>query len=152
VEVDTFEIEGQLPVEDPLTLRYRFHTATFATANGASLTLRPGMIERSDLPDEFRSSARMYPVRFRFGLHTSTMLTISFPEGWEPGRDTVSDYLSSPFGWMRRSLQVSGNTIRCRCDRLLKGGDIPPDQYLRFRAFLDAVRARDLQEVALHRE
>jgi hypothetical protein len=110
------------------------------------------MIERSDLPDEFRSSARMYPVRFRFGLHTSTMLTISFPEGWEPGRDTVSDYLSSPFGWMRRSLQVSGNTIRCRCDRLLMGGDIPPDQYLRFRAFLDAVRARDLQEVALHRE
>jgi hypothetical protein len=152
VELDSLAIVGLEPPGDTLRIGYAFRTTAFAQPRGGNeLTLRPGGLVSSDLPDYFRSSTRTTPVRFRFPLRTTLDLTLHVPGFWELQGPPLRDSLSSPYGTQTRTWSGDGPRVQMRSVLELPGRDVPPQEYRKFREFLDAMRLRDLQEMRIVR-
>jgi hypothetical protein len=149
IQIDSFRVDGVKPAVDSLLLWYRFSTPTFASRRGQTLAIRPFMVAASALPDQFRSPGRVSAVRFRFPMTGSLRLLVRQPAGWQAETAFFADSLNSPFGagvWKFRDGE-SESEISSRYR--IRAEDVPQGQYQQFRAFLDALRGKDIREVLL---
>jgi hypothetical protein len=149
IQVDSFCVDGAKPVGDSLVLWYRFSTPTFGSRREELLAIRPFMVVASSLPDQFRSPTRASPVRFRFGMTVSLRLRILHPPRWRAVTPSFADSLDSPFGGGAWKFQEGESESEISSRYRLRSEDVQPEQYPQFRAFLDALRKKDLQEVLL---
>jgi len=147
--LDSVQITGVNPASDPLVVSYRFHTATFATRRGAALVFRPGLAAASGLPDYFRSPVRLHPIRFNFGMKREVNLAMTLPHGWRADTLALADSTTSSFGTAQWQWRDEGDVLHVNSSFLLRGDDIPPNEYKRFQEFLDRMREKDLREVVL---
>jgi hypothetical protein len=147
--LDSVQITGVNPANDPLVVSYRFHAATFATRRGAALVCRPGLAAASGLPDYFRSPARLHPIRFNFGMRREVNLEMTLPSGWRSDSPALVDSTTSSFGAAQWRWHDEGNVFHVNSSFLLRGDDIPSNEYKRFQEFLDRMREKDLREVVL---
>jgi len=149
IQVDSFRVDGVKPVGDSLLLWYSFSTQTFGSRRGDLLAVRPFMVAASSLPDEFRSPTRASAVRFRFAMTESLHLLILHPAGWRAVTPFFADSLDSPFGGGAWKFQGGESVSEISSQYGLRAEDVQPGQYPQFRAFLDALRKKDLREVLL---
>ena len=148
-KVDSFEIAGDDPVSDPLKISYAFRARTLAMRRGTELSLRPGEITMSDLPEYFSSSSRLHPVRFRFGATSDLELTIHIPEGWAVANPEVNDSLHSLYGMATWQWSAHGRSMNISSAFTLSGEEVPSSRYAELQSFLDGVRERDRRELVL---
>ncbi|UCH63562.1 MAG: DUF3857 domain-containing protein [Fidelibacterota bacterium] len=146
-KLDSFRIARLMSVYDPLTISYAFHTATFAIPRAEEMVFRPGTILALDLPDHFRSSNRVHPIRFNFGMRAELNLTVKLPPAHIVNTRNLSDSLVSSFGSASLSCSSSDNVYHTYMDYRLLGEDVPPGRYKGFQDFLDGIRERDMWEV-----
>ena len=146
--LDTVRAEGLTPVADPLILQYEFRAPAFGAIRGERMILRPAMIRASDLPDHFRSTERMHPVRFSYGSTVEQELTLHLPAGWD-ARPTRPHALVSHHGAAGWENSRGEGGVVVRSWHRLDGRDIPPQEYPDFRKFLDEMRSRDERELEL---
>lgn len=152
VKLDSFQISGVNPVEDPLTISYAFQTATFILPQKEQMTFRAGQILTFDLPDYFRSTNRQHPIRFRYGVHDGLKLKINLPANWEVKTLARSDSIAAPFGSANWAYSTNGNTLEVHINRHLSGTSVDPEQYQDFQNFVDEIKSRDLREVVINRK
>jgi len=146
MELDTFSVAGVKPVEDPLTVSYTFHAPAFAQRRDSELVVHPGRISGFLLDEYFRSTDRIYPIRFRFGSARDIELTLHLPAGWEL-RGSRADSLHTPYGsgvWSVHNSRA-GSILAIRHE--LRGGEVPAGKYRDFRTFLDGMRQRDERDL-----
>jgi len=147
--LDSFQISGLHPVKDPLIVSYTFHTATFTASLNQNMVFRPGSIIAFDLPDYFRSPERTHPIRFRCGSRSELHLTLNLPLGWIANPPVFSDSLATPFGTALWSWSNKDNVFQVHTTIHMLGDDVDPNDYKKFRDFLDGIRERDLREVVI---
>jgi hypothetical protein len=146
--LDSFSISGTQPVQDPFTISYSFTTPSFAHFNGKQIHLQPGRIALLGMPDYFRSTRRVHPVRFRFGEKTIVNLQIVIPKGYTL-TTFYRDSVVSSFGKAFWSYSSDGMTLTTTKEYFLTGEEIAPEKYPEFQQFLDEIRKRDLMEISL---
>lgn len=151
-KLDTFQISGLQPAADPLTIRYYFHTNTFALSNAGRMSFCPGQIMAFDLPDYFRSSHREHPIQFRFGVYNELNLVVNLSDTQEVILPARSDSLVSRFGSACWIYALDGNHLHIQSMCRLNGEPVKPEQYLEFQNFLDGIKANDLREIVLTRK
>lgn len=146
--LDTFIITGVLPIEEPLTISYRFATNSFATQNGRQIIIRPWIVESFRLSDYFRSQKRIHPVRFQFGEKIIVNISISLPNNVSlvTGK---KDSLITPFGTAFWQWSRDGSKLSVIKEIHFLGKEITTDNYSAFQKFLDNIRILDMNEIIL---
>jgi len=147
--LDSFQVHGLQPVQDPLTITYTLHTNTFAAPQSQKMIFRPSTIMPLGLATYFRSPERMHPIRLPYAFRNVLDLTVDIPEDWGVETVMLSDSLESPFGSADWFWSQDQNEIQIKTNYSLFGGDIDPQDYHTFQAFLDDVHENDLKEVIL---
>ncbi len=146
VTLDSFTINGILPVQDPLRLDYTFHTSTFTVPRLNEMTVRPGKIASFNYPDYFRATSRVHPVQFRYGLHNNITMRVRIPEGWEIREPVLKEAVTTEFGKASWEWSADSDTFVAHSAYTMTGEEVPPGKYTKFRNFLDKVRKYDLME------
>lgn len=151
VALDTFTIDHLEPSDEPVTIRYAFDATMFATPMDSVLVLHPGSISTFDLPDYFRPGVRVHPVRFAYGSWYELNINVDLPSGWVMHTPAYRQAVPSPFGSAFWEGEFEENTYSCRMVYLVEDEDVMPEDYPRFREFLDHIRRGDLREVIFRR-
>jgi transglutaminase-like putative cysteine protease len=145
--LDTFNISGVYPVEDPLKIHYTFRTPSFAQSTDRSLSFQPAVLSNFDLPDYFRSPKRFTPIQFQFPSRSSFKLTVKLPNGSSMQNQPVKDSLNSNFGHAQWVYMTELNEFIAECSYQLNSEVVEPADYKYFQQFLDRIRRRDLRQV-----
>lgn len=149
VRLDTFSIAGMVPEDGALKIAYAFAANSFGTFTDSLLFLWPGRFAMSALPDYFRGETREYPVQIRYGHRRDLRLRVSLPREYRHLRPAGADSLGSPFGWSRTRQTLNARHFSFEGSYRVSGEPVPPASYNDFRAFLDAMRRRDVREAVL---
>jgi hypothetical protein len=149
--LDSLQFTGLQPDGDTLKMYYRMHTSMFAVRQGSALVIHPGWLSASGLSEYFRSPSRVFPIRFRFGNTSESLLNLHLPEGWSMVMPELPDSLQGPFGSARWTCQAEGPLLTWRSDYSFRGNDIAPARFSEFRGFLDAMQAGDMREIEVGR-
>jgi hypothetical protein len=152
IKLDTFSIIGMDDITDPLIINYKFSSKSFAKLNNNSMHFCPGDISEMDLSDYFLSEERLYPIRFRFGVKTRLNLSINIPERWSAEPNEFNRTISSLYGHSTFKWYESGNRFYIQNEFILEGNEIPVDEYIDFKKFLDSVHRNELKEVVFIKE
>ena len=148
--LDTFNISGLKPVQDPLIISYSFFSPTFAVLQDSNLAFQPGAIIHFDFPDYFRSPKRVHPVNYKYGMLEEMYVSIYLPDGRTMYSQDYSDSLSTEFGtasW--RHIATKQNILRAHEHHLIHGKTVEPEDYTRFQAFIDQIRKRNLRTIVV---
>ena len=148
-KLDSFQISGLNPVEDPLIVNYAFQTKTFALDHSGEMTFCPGKILAFELPDFFRSAQRVHPIQFRFGMLDELQLTVKMPAGWKIKTAISPDSLLTAFGSASWFFTADDSSLHIDSTCLINGNAIDPGEFHEFQNFLDGVDKRNLREVVL---
>jgi hypothetical protein len=147
-KLDSFSISGTQPMKDPFTISYSFTAPSFVFLSGKQIHMQPGRIAILSMPDYFRSTRRVHPVRFQFGEKIIVNLRIAIPKGYTLTA-LYHDSVESSFGKAVWSYSSDGMTLTTTKEYFLIGGEIAPEKYPEFQQFLDEIRKRDLMELSL---
>ena len=150
-KLDSFQITGLTPVQDPLTLHYQFHSERFVQRHGNGIQFFPGKIIGFDLADYFRSPKRQHPIKFRYGSVEQATLSVEIPNNWMIGSVVPSDSLNGPFGSASWQFSTQNNRVEIKILHRFTGESVKPDRYLEFQKFLDDIQAKNSQPVVFHR-
>jgi len=148
-KLDSMSITGTNPMKDPLIVDYSFSTEGFANKIEQDLIFCPGNISAMNLSDYFTEEKRTYPVQFRFGIQSQVNLTINIPEGWRVKIKDEDKIIQSDFGEVSWRWYTNDNKLHIRNLLILKGDDIDPANYLKFKSFLKEVKQQELKQIAL---
>jgi transglutaminase-like putative cysteine protease len=147
LQLDSLSMTGENPVKDSLILSYSFSTADFGSRREKSLAVKPFLVSSSNLPDLFRATVRVTPLRLQYGTLHSLQISLIGPPGWHAREGDWADSLASAFGEAHWSIRSAGDRLEVSSSLLTRKVDVAPEAYPEFRAFLDEVRQRDLREI-----
>jgi len=145
--LESFEISGLQPIQDPLEITYSFQTKTFTIPREKEVVFKPQSISFLQLPDYFRSPSRTHPIRFNFGFKNEMNLTIKLPNNWQVKTETFSDSLKSSFGSVSQNWTIESDEFRVKSHSVIFGDEISAEDYEDFKSFLDMMRKKDLKDV-----
>lgn len=152
IKLDTFSIIGMDEITDPLIINYTFFSKSFAKLNHNGMHFCPGDISEMDLSDYFISEDRLYPIRFRFGVKTKLNLSVNIPEQWTVEPEEYHESVSSLYGLATFKWFKSGSKFYIQNEFILEGNEIPADEYIDFKKYLDNVHRNELKEVVFIKE
>ncbi len=153
IQLESFIISGLDEVEDPLEISYSFNTPHFAALRAGEQSFRPGSVLSFELPRYFRARNRSFAIKFKYGTLEELYLSVYIPDGWNLATEDYADTLSAEFGsasWQYTTTRR--RIIRAHEHYLIKGEAIPPEKYNAFQEFIDAIKAREMNEIVIRRK
>lgn len=142
VELTDLGVESLDDPDAPLTLRYDFGIASFASSDNGSLSVNSGIFAYR-LVDQFAklpASTRKYPVIVANDVLSKRSLVLNAPDGYAWNTQTLNDVrIETPFGKFERSMTASGRRLELRESIELLSQRVETSQYAEFRDFCLAV-------------
>jgi hypothetical protein len=150
--LDSFQIKGIFPVEDPVEIEYTFHSKTFALKQGDNMILRPSSILRMNLADQFRSPNRIYPIRMRYDVSRELNLNVKLNSDKFAQTNSRSETIKGQFGNGYWFWEMDNNLLTVKVSYQIFGNHVLPEEFNNFQNFLDAMSVKDLTDTVISLE
>ncbi len=142
VELTDLGVESLDDPDAPLTLRYDFDIASFASSDDGTLSVNSGIFAYR-LVDQYAklpASTRKYPVIVANDVLSKRTLVLNAPDGYAWNTQTLNDVrIETEFGKFERSMTANGRRLELRESAELLSQRIETAQYAEFRDFCLAV-------------
>lgn len=148
-KLDTFYINGLIPVVDPLEIFYTFRTENFLTEREDQTIIRPSQILSIVLPTYFLSTERIYPIQFQFGFTEQMDLYMELADHFNLKSVQCQNEDHSPFGMGKWILEELNNVIHWHSMYQIVDKKIPIEEYSNFQKFLKTLKTNELREIIL---
>jgi hypothetical protein len=148
-KLDTFYINGLVPVLDPLEIFYTFRTENFLIERENQIIIRPSTILSMELPNYFLSTERIYPVQFQFGFTEQMDLHVKLSDLFNLKSIQYQNEDHSPFGMGKWILEETDNMIHWHSMCQIVDNRIPVEEYSDFQKFLKTLKTNELREIIL---
>jgi len=152
VKLDSMSISRDKPIKDPLVVKYSFSTEKFANNAKEELLFCPGDISNINLSDYFIEEQRYYPIHFKYGMQQQVNLTVNIPQNWQVSTAEENKTIQSDFGEATWRWYTNDNKLHIQTLFILKGDDIDPSEYPKFKSFLREVKLQELKQVVFTKQ
>ena len=142
ITLTKLEHDGLDTPETPLTLRYDFDIARFATVDSKSIDINSSIFGYK-LVEQFANlpaSLRTHPVLIASDVISRRELTFRAPEGYTWNPSTLRDAdIHTKFGHFTRRLSIENNTLRLVDEIEVRPQRVELSEYPEFREFCSTV-------------
>ena len=145
--LEAYEMENLEDLEASVDLSYRARVPNFANLDGATLRTSSSVLD--DLVRGFaRNPTRRYPLDLGAPSSYSEERILRAPAGFSATGIPTARTVESDFGHLRLSVESDGREVRTRTDFELRRDRVSPDDYPRFRQWIQAADAVLRQQVS----
>jgi hypothetical protein len=144
-----FEIQGLKPITYSLEITYELESSHFARKVNNNLVILPGQITNFNLADYFQSNERIQDIVLRFPSTKEVEIQVELPEGYSIIEHARTDSLISSYGRYSRKFSQADRGFSLVFRYELSQDLVPSIEYSDFKKFLEEIRIKDLDEIAI---
>ena len=152
ISLDSVVVTGRDSLVRPVCVRTRIASESYAQVAGDLLYVNPMVIDRLST-NPFKSPKRVFPVDMACGARTTTVVTITLPDGFDvkefpPDREARIGAGDASF---LRKTTVDGRQVRVETQLAIEKSEYPPNMYEQLKTFYEHMTAWQSEQIVLQR-